>query len=178
MKALASLAFLLALTATGCRASEHDFSSVVAGVEQRYQVHAQRVPMMGMVSFVAHVATHGGVKGMRIANFENLNSATHGEFDREDLFQFVQSRLDAGWQPFVTERSNHGGEQTVIFVRPSGQSMRMLIANYENGELNLVRMEMNGDRLSHWMKDPDSHARRAAHGDVSDDGQDSSGREE
>ena len=168
MKAPISFVFLLALACTGCRAAEHDFNSVVSGVEQRYQVHAQRVPMMGMVSFIARVATHGGVKGMRIAEFDNLKETGSGSFDQENLFSLVSSRLDAGWKPFVTERSNHGDDQTVIFVRPVGESMRMLIAEYEHGELNIVRLEMNGSQLSRWMKDPEGHAHRAAHGDVDD----------
>jgi hypothetical protein len=32
--------------------------------------------------------------------------------------------------------------------------MRMLIADYEDGELDVVRMELNGDRLRRWMREP------------------------
>lgn len=175
MKVWTTSVFFLALACTGCRAAEHDFNSVVSGVEQRYQVHAQKVPMMGMVSFIARVATHGGVKGMRIAEFDHLDTAGSG-FDRENLFALVRSRLDDRWQPFVTEHSNHGSDQTVIFVRPAGESMRMLVAEYEHGELNLVRLEMNGTQLAKWMQDPKGHAHSAAHGDV--DGDDNPARAE
>ncbi len=34
------------LVSTGCSAADHDFNSVVSAVEQKYSVHAQRIPMI------------------------------------------------------------------------------------------------------------------------------------
>jgi hypothetical protein len=66
----------IAVPFTAARAaSGHDFDSVVSAVEQRYSAHAERVPMMGFVSLCAHVVTAGGVKGMKIAEFDNLPKA-------------------------------------------------------------------------------------------------------
>ena len=56
-------------------AADHDFNSVVAGVEHQYSAHAQRVPLMGFVSLCARLKTHGGVNGMRIAEFDHLQNA-------------------------------------------------------------------------------------------------------
>ena len=140
------------LCATGCSASNHDFDSVVSGVEQRYAVHAQRIPLMGFVSFCARAKTHGGVKDMRIAEFDHI-----GKLDAGDLYSLMQSKLGAQWQPMVTERSTAHSEMSVIFVQPADQSMRMLIADYENGELDLVRMELNGSVLAKWMHKPQGH---------------------
>lgn len=153
--ALAAIALLALTPSIGC-ASGHDFNNVVSAVEQRYNTHAQRVPMMGFVSFCAWAGSLGGVKGMRIAEFDNL---ALGKAD--DLSRMVQDSLDAQWHPFVIDRE--AGEQSVIFVQPHGNSMRMLIADYENGELDLVRMEINGERLQQWMHDPAQSARDRNH---------------
>lgn len=58
---LFSLLGFMLLGTTGCSAVDHDFDSVVAGVEHRYSVHAQRVPLMSFVSICAMLKTRGGV---------------------------------------------------------------------------------------------------------------------
>lgn len=135
------------------RAASPDFESVVSAVENRYHGHVQRVPMMGLISLCAHVMTRGGVRGMKIAEFDNLPKAP----DPADLESLVRETLGTQWRPFVVEHER-GGEENIIYVQPDGSSMRMLIADYENGELDLVRMEVNGERLSHWVHDPEGSA--------------------
>lgn len=155
------------MPAVGC-AANHDFDDVVSSVEQRYSVHAQRVPMMGFVSFCARVATAGGVKGMKVAEFDHVTSIS----DTNELALLVGDTLGSQWQHFVTDR--HGnGSLSVIFVQPNGQAMRMLIADYDHGELDLVRMELNGEQLAHWMNDPEGHAH---HHDYASAAQDDKGR--
>jgi hypothetical protein len=140
-------------------ASPNDFDAVVTAVENRYSAHAERVPMMGFVNFCAWVATGGGVKGMRVAEIDHLAAAPNSD----ELQKLVRDSLGPKWQPFVTDREGNG-EVSVIYVQPVGGSMRMMIADYENHELNLVRIEINGDRLRHWMKDPDGSAKRHDYG--------------
>jgi hypothetical protein len=152
--------FLIAVPFTTARAaSGHDFDSVVSAVEQRYSAHAERVPMMGFVSFCAHIATAGGVKGMKIAEFDNLPNAP-GSAELESL---LSNTLGGSWQRFVTDRSRNG-DVSIIYVQPDGSAMRMLIADYEHGELDLVRMEVNGERLAHWVHDPEGSAHRHDYG--------------
>lgn len=157
---LVTLAVVAILFPVAGRAASHpDFDAVVSAVEQRYNSHAQRVPMMGLVSFCAHVATGGGVKGMKIAEFDNLPAAP----DSAELEALVRDTLGDAWQPFVTERERNG-EMNIIYVQPNGAAMRMLIADYEHGELDLVRIEVNGDRLSHWVHDPEGSTKHHDYG--------------
>ncbi len=111
-------------------------------------------PLMGFISLCARAKTHGGVRDMHIAQFDHI-----GKLDAEDLDSMMQSELGAEWQPMVKERSRMS-ELSEIFVRPdegSGRSMQMMIANYNDGELNLVGMDMNGSALAQWMHDPQAH---------------------
>jgi hypothetical protein len=139
--------------------SPHDFDAVVSAVEHRYSARAERVPLMGFVNFCAWVSTGGGVKGMRIAEFDHLPGAP----DTEELESLVRTSLGPDWRPFVTDRESNG-EVSVIYVQPVGGSMRMMIADYENHELNLVRIEINGNRLRRWMSDPDGSAKHHDYG--------------
>jgi hypothetical protein len=151
------------LASTGCSAADRDFNAVVSAVEHKYSVHAQRIPMMGLVSVCASVKTHGGVRGLHVAQFDNLRG-----MDGKDLYPLLRSRLGDDWQPFVTEVSggkNRDGDQSVILVRPDGSSMGMMIANYDHGELDLVGMEMNGTALSKWLHDQEQQHHHSAHQD-------------
>jgi hypothetical protein len=155
----------------GRAAARPDFDAVVSAVEQRYNTHPQRIPMMGFVSFCAHVATHGGVKGLKIAEFDNLNIEPgklilRGEAPAPDpagLESLVRNTLGDAWQPFVVDHQRNG-EISIIYVQPNGASMRMLIADYENHELDLVRLELNGDRLAHWVRNPEGSAKHHDYG--------------
>ena len=130
-------------------APNDDFDAVVSALEQRYSVHAERVPMMGFVSFSARAASAGGVKNMRVAEFDHISPLA----DTPELEHLLSASLGDDWQHFVTERETNGAF-SLIFVRPDGAAMRMLIADYEDGELDVVRMELNGDRLRRWMREP------------------------
>jgi hypothetical protein len=150
---MAMIAVVLPMTVSA--AGHHDFDNVVSAVEHRYDVHAQRVPMTWLVSMCARVATGGGVKGMNIAEFDHLT----GVADTADLDKLVDDSLGGEWQRFVTERERDGG-LSLIYVQPDGRAMRMLIADYEHGELDVVRVEVNADRLKHWIRDPQGSAKR------------------
>ncbi len=154
------LAALLALApVAGCASSGHDFDAVVSAVQARYPAHVQRVPLMGLVSFCARVVTGDGVKGMRIAEFENFRKAP----DPEQLEHLVSETLGSGWQRFVTERQ-HNGEASLIFTQPDGRAMRLMIADYDNGELDLVRIEVDGKRMQRWLQNPQGSARDRDYG--------------
>ncbi|HTU49442.1 MAG TPA: hypothetical protein VMF56_02550, partial [Acidobacteriaceae bacterium] len=76
------------LASTGCSAADHDFNSVVSAVEQKYSVHAQRIPMMSLVSICASLKTHGGVRSLQVAEFDNVRG-----MDGKDLYPLLRSRL-------------------------------------------------------------------------------------
>ena len=166
-KVLCLMAASVLLVSTGCSAADHDFNSVVSAVEHKYSVHAQRIPLMGLVGICASLKTHGGVRGLRVAEFDNVRG-----LDGKDLYPLLRSRLGDEWQPFVMEVSggqNHDGDQSVILVRPNGSSMGMMIADYDHGELDLVGMEMNGAALSKWLHDPERQQHSFHPGNVSGD---------
>ncbi len=152
-------AIVALIPVSGCAASGHDFDAVVSAVETRYPAHVERVPMMGLISFCARVATRDGVKGMQVAEFEGFRKAP----DAAELDRLVSETLGSGWQRFVTEHDRNGNV-SLIFSQPDGEAMRLMIADYEHGELDLVRVEVNGKRMQHWFKDPQRSARAHDYG--------------
>jgi hypothetical protein len=153
------LAALFLVAAIGSAAPD-DFNGVVDGLEHHYGIHGHRLPMMGFASLCARVVTNEGVKGVRIAQFENV-SLNHDRIEADDMTAFIADQLGAEWQPVVRDHERHGKEQTVIFVRPEGSAMRMLIADYDGNELDVVRVELDGAELARWINHMDDPTRRS-----------------
>jgi len=112
--------------------------------------------MMSIVSLCARFATHGNVKGLRVVEFDNFKAS----LNVSELTSLVRHSLGPEWQPFISEQDKQSGSQSIIFVRQKGGALRMLIADYDHDELDVVRMELSGDALAKWMKDPNSKTLR------------------
>ena len=61
---------LLVPVAVLAGSGEGGFDGVVHSIESRYHVRATRIPFMGLVSLVSRKATHGGVGGLHVAEFD------------------------------------------------------------------------------------------------------------
>ncbi len=158
--ALVALIVPAAVLATG---GEGGFNGVVRSIETRYHVRATRIPFVGLMSFISGRATHGGVGNLHIAEFESFDA----DVDGDELNAMVAEKLGAGWERMIRETSRHGSEQTLIFCRAEGSRMGLFIVDSESGEMDVVQVSVNPDRLNesishyghrHWDSDDGSDA--------------------
>src|ERR1700752_5060549 len=84
------------------------FDGVVSSIESRYHVHAQRIPFLGLISFISHKATNGGVNGMHVAEIDDFNA----DVDGEELNKMVEQKLGADGERVIRETSRSGNSQT------------------------------------------------------------------
>jgi hypothetical protein len=124
--------------------AERGFDGVVSAIERRYHVHATRIPFLWLASFVAGTATHGGVGGVRVAEFGHFDSAADGE----ELNRLVEEKLGRGWQRMIREASRHGNEQTLIFAHPEGRRMGLFILDLDGSEMDVVQVSVDLDHLN------------------------------
>jgi hypothetical protein len=136
------------------------FDAIVHGIESRYHARATRVPFMGLVSGIAGIATHGGVRGLHVAEIEHLE----GPVDGAELNSLVQERVGKGWQRMIRETSRDGDQQSLIYVKPEGSRMGLLVVDLDGHEMNVVQVSVDPDHLDddmgqfrhHHHKQPDS----------------------
>ena len=129
--------------------SNQGFNAAVSAVEEQYHSQPQTVPLQWFASLCATASTGGGVRHLRIANFHHI----HGLANPDNLATLLSTRLSRPWQRIILNRQ--GAQHiNIIYVRPEGRAMRMLIANYDHGQLNLVRMDVNGEPLAHFVQNP------------------------
>ena len=134
--------------------ADRDFDDVVVAVEHAYHVHRQHMPLLGVASFCAHVATGGAIKGIEIAQFDEGTRLPEGA----DLPALLKESLGSSWSMVVETRSRKGG-QDAIYAHPHGQRMTLLIASYDADGLSIVRADMDAEHLRLWLQDPAGHAR-------------------
>lgn len=117
------------------------FNGVVSSIEGQYHVRATHVPMMGFVNFMAFTCSGGGVRGMKVVEFDNFSA------DADALHRMVQEKLGEGWSPVVREHDRKQNEETFIFMHPDGKRLSLLVLDLEKNELDMVKLSI---KASHW----------------------------
>jgi hypothetical protein len=141
------------------------FDSVVHGIESRYHTHASRIPFMGLVSGIAGIATHGGVRGLHVAEIEHLDSPVDGA----ELNALVEERVGKGWQRMIRETSRDGEQQSLIYVKPDGSRMGLLVIDLDGREMDVVQVSVDPAHLDDDMGEFRPHHHKRAHdSDASD----------
>jgi hypothetical protein len=139
------------MIAQGVYASERggdSFDALVKGLSARYSVQPKTAPLMWMVSLCARGVTHGGVRGMRVVEFEDSPKIE----DALGFEELVSSKLGEDWSRVVREWEA-SGNQSLIYVRAQGKGIEMIVVDLDRGELDLVKMTMNPEEFAKWTKD-------------------------
>lgn len=146
---LAALVFcFVGVAPPSARAGDREFGLLVRYVESHYHAHRSHRFLLGFACFAANLAARPeGVRGMRLALWEN-GIATAAAGSDADFPDVVRAGLDEGWQPMVRVWSRRTGERTVVFAKPEGKEMKLLVATVEPSEAVVVEMRINPDRLS------------------------------
>lgn len=135
---------LLVPVAVLAGAGEGGFEGVVHSIESKYHVRASRIPFLGLISLISKKATHDGVSGIRLAEFEHFTEPMDGD----DLNRMVAEKLGAGWERIIRETSRKGNEQTLIFIHPEGERMGMFVLDLDGSELDVVQVSVDPDHLN------------------------------
>jgi hypothetical protein len=124
--------------------AEGGFDGVVSSIESRYHVHAQRIPFLGLISFISHKATNGGVNGMHVAEIDDF----HADVDGEELNRMVEQRLGAEWERVIRETSRKGNSQTLIYMHPEGAHMGLFVLDLDGQEMDVVQVSVDPNHLN------------------------------
>jgi hypothetical protein len=124
--------------------AEGGFDGVVSSIESRYHVHAQRIPFLGLISFISHKATQGGVSGMHLAEIDDF----HADVDGEELNKMVEQKLGAEWERVIRETSRKGNSQTLIYMHPEGARMGLFVLDLDGQQMDVVQVSVDPNHLN------------------------------
>lgn len=124
--------------------AEGGFDGVVSSIESRYHVHAQRIPFLGLISFISHKATNGGVNGMHVAEIDDFRA----DVDGEELNKMVEQKLGAEWERVIRETSRKGNSQTLVYMHPEGARMGLFVLDLDGQEMDVVQVSVDPKHLN------------------------------
>lgn len=154
-------AFMLTAISTpqSARARDKEFGVLVHYVESHYHAHRQYRFLLGFASIAVNIAHPEGVKGMKLALWENARIRANKDDDFSDV---VRAGLAEDWKPMVRVWSRRNGERTVIFAKPDGKDMKLLVATIDQEEAVVVQVKINPDKLGQYI---DEECRNHRHDD-------------
>ena len=150
----------------GVSSHASDMNRVVRAVETELGVRHTHIPMLGAALFMTKVATGFQMPGVKLAVFEDANLSGRSP---EEVEHVVLNALGPEWSPFVKSTSNHGAEETWIFLRQDGKKLQMFIAAAEQGELSLVEVRVSERQMRRWVNDTDAMVKSKGKSRSSDD---------
>jgi hypothetical protein len=142
----ATLAVVVVTAPPPARARDKEFGLLVHYVESHYHVHRQYRFLLGFASLAVNIVRPYGVKGMKLALWEN--GKITASKDDMDFPAVVKAGLAQGWQPMVRVWSRRDGERTVIFAKPEGKDVKLLVATVDAEDAVVVQVKINPEKLS------------------------------
>jgi len=146
MKRIAAVLVLLTLAAAPMRA---DFDGIVRAVSRTRGLHRVDIPMLGLARFAVWIVHPKGVHDFQLATFEGS-----GTIDGETARAILNAE-GSGFTPIVHARSNRTGEWSLIYAKPGGRTVEMIVVSHDKSETVVVRAvvdvdtftkEINGER--------------------------------
>ncbi|HEY1159774.1 MAG TPA: hypothetical protein VGE83_04040 [Terracidiphilus sp.] len=137
------LVVLLVPIAVLASGGDGGFDGVVRSIEGRYHVRATRIPFLGLISLVSRKATHGGVGGLHVAEFESFTEPVDGD----ELNRMVEEKLGSGWERIIRETGRGGHEQTLVFIHPEGERMGLFVVDKDGNEMDVVQVSVDPKHL-------------------------------
>lgn len=149
---LVLLVSILLVPLSAVRAADAEFDAVVRHIETTY--HAKRNDPKG--SWFARIAVKfaqpKGVKGIRIATFENLS----GPATDPALGSVVRNSLDSSWRPVIRESSRIDRDQTFVYVRTAGKDIELMIVTVDDEDATVIKATVNPKSIGRWLRDLNS----------------------
>jgi VWFA-related protein len=129
------------------------FKDVVKHIETKYGAKKVRIPMLGLANFAVKLIRPAGVKGFKLAVFEDQNfSARPGAASFDAV---MREAYNKDWQPMVQINSKRDGlSHTFIYVKNSGNDVQFALAVLEDREAVVLEVKFNPDAAARFLENP------------------------
>lgn len=129
------------------------FKDVVKHIENNYGAKKVRIPFLGLANFAVKMIRPAGVKGFKLAVFEDQNfSAREGAASFDAV---MREAYDKDWRPMVQVSSKrNGASHTFIYVRSSGKDVQFALAVLEDREAVVLEVKFNPDAAARFLENP------------------------
>jgi VWFA-related protein len=146
------IALLLAPAFTA-QAKGKGFKDVVKHIETNYRAKKTRIPMLGLANFAVKLIRPAGVKGFKLAVFEDQDFSARPGAAPFDVV--MRESYNQDWQPLVRINSKRDGHsRTFIYVKPSGKDVQFALVTMEDREAVVLEVKFNPDAAARFLENP------------------------
>lgn len=150
---LAPLSMASVAQAQGYVAKGRGFDDIVNHIEKNYHAKRTKIPMLGLAKFAVWMVRPAGVKGFKLAVFEDQDFSSRRE--TVPFGQVMRQAFTKGWSPLMQMNSKRdGNSQTFIYVRQSKKDIEFVVATLEEREAVLVQAKFNPDAAARFLENP------------------------
>lgn len=129
------------------------FNDVVKYVEKNYGVKKTKIPMLGLAKFAIWMVRPAGVKGFKLAVFEDQNFA--GRPESIPFSQVMRQSFNKEWSPLMQINSKRdGNSRTFIYVRQTKKDVEFALAMLEEREAVILQAKFNPDAAARFLENP------------------------
>jgi len=145
-------AIILSVLSIQSIARADDFGKIVDKIEKNYNAKKKKIPLLGLAGFAVKVIRPAGVKGFKVAIFEDQDFAM-GARDRE-FEQAVTSSLDKKWTPTVSSKDRVSGNRSWVYSRQDGKDLEVLTVTITNKQAIVAQAKVNPEAAAKFMEKP------------------------
>ncbi|HMV81683.1 MAG TPA: VWA domain-containing protein [Blastocatellia bacterium] len=154
------MAAMVALLAVGVSAQSKSFvpkgkgfDDVVKHLEKNQGAKKTKVPMLGLAKFAVRLVRPAGVKGFKLAIYEDQDFKARGE--KIPFGQVMRQAYNKDWSPLVQLHSKRDGDtRTYIYVKQSKKDVEFAVATLAENEAVLVQVKFNPDAAARFLENP------------------------
>ncbi|MEO6726004.1 MAG: VWA domain-containing protein [Blastocatellia bacterium] len=129
------------------------FNDLVSHLEKNYRAKRTKVPMLGLANFAIRIVRPAGVKGFKLAVFEDQDFSSRAE--TTSFHQVMRQSYNKDWSPLVQINSKRdGNSRTFIYVKQSKKDIEFAMVTIEEREAVLLQVKFNPDAASRFLENP------------------------
>jgi VWFA-related protein len=144
---------LLPALAFNAQAKGKGFKDVVRHFEKNYRARKTRIPMLGLANFAVKLIRPAGVKGFKLAVFENQDFTLRE--GAEPFEVIMRNAYGKDWQPLVQVMSKRDGHNHVlIYTRCAGKDVQFALLALQEREAVVLEVKFNPDAAVRFLENP------------------------
>jgi VWFA-related protein len=144
---------LLLAPAVSAQAKGKGFKDVVKHIETNYRAKKTRIPLLGLANFAVKLIRPAGVKGFKLAVFEDQDFSPRP--GAQPFHLVMRESYNKDWQPLLQINSNRSGNsRTYIYARTSGKDVQFAMVTMQDREAVVLEVKFNPDAAARFLENP------------------------
>ncbi len=131
------------------------FKGVVKQIETKYGARKTKIPFLGLANFAVKIIRPAGVKGFKVAVFENQNFVGRPEV-ASSFSSVMREAYNKGWMPLVQFNTKRDGGNSRVFIysKYAGKDVEFAVLTLNERDAVVAQVKFNPDAAARFLENP------------------------